>query len=46
MRASVRVRPLTDDEDRLLKRQAASRQLAAGRVKRAQIVRRRSEPGG
>lgn len=38
MRAYVRVRPLTDDEYQLLKRQAASRKLAAGRVKRAQVV--------
>jgi transposase len=38
MRAYVRVRPLTDDEYQLLKRQAASRTLAAGRVKRAQVV--------
>jgi transposase len=38
MRAYVRVRPLTDEEYQLLKRQAASRKLAAGRVKRAQVV--------
>jgi transposase len=38
MRAYVRVRPLTDDEYQLLKRQAASRKLAVGRVKRAQVV--------
>jgi transposase len=38
MRAYVRVRQLTDEEYQLLKRQAASRKLAAGRVKRAQVV--------
>lgn len=38
MRAYVRVRPLTDDEYQQLKCMAASRKLAAGRVKRAQVV--------
>ena len=38
MRAYVRVRPLTDEEYQLLKRHAASRKLAAGRVKRARVV--------
>ncbi len=38
MRAYVRVRPLTDEEYQQLKRQAASRKLAAGRVKRAQVI--------
>jgi len=38
MRAYVRVRPLTDEEYQQLKRMAASRKLAAGRVKRAQVV--------
>ncbi len=38
MRAYVRVRPLTDDEYQHLKRLAASRKLAAGRVKRAQVI--------
>lgn len=38
MRAYLRVRPLTDEEYQQLKRQAASRKLAAGRVKRAQVI--------
>lgn len=37
MRAYLRVRPLTDDEYQLRKRLAASRKLAAGRAKRAQV---------
>ncbi len=38
MRAYVCVRPLTDEEYQQLKRMAASRKLAAGRVKRAQVI--------
>ncbi len=35
---NLRVRPLTDEEYQRLKRRAASRKLAAGRVKRAQVA--------
>jgi hypothetical protein len=38
MRAYVRVRSLTEEEYKQLKRLSASRKLAAGRVKRAQLI--------
>lgn len=38
MRVYVRVRSLTEEEYKQLKRLSASRKLAAGRVKRAQLI--------
>ena len=38
MRAPVRIRALTEEEYSELKRMERSRKLAAGRVKRAQII--------
>ena len=38
MKPPVRIRKLEDEEYRVLKRWAASRTMASGRVKRAQII--------